>query len=67
MAPEYAMDGHFSEKSNVYSFGVFLLEILTAQKHNAFWYEEESLTLRGYVSHYYTISTPLHLHARKSL
>ncbi|XP_074268914.1 G-type lectin S-receptor-like serine/threonine-protein kinase At1g11300 [Silene latifolia] len=49
MAPEYAMDGHFSEKSDVYSFGVLLLEILTAQKNNAFWYEDESLTLLGYV------------------
>ncbi|KAK9750235.1 hypothetical protein RND81_02G181600 [Saponaria officinalis] len=49
MAPEYAMDGHFSEKSDVYSFGVLLLEILTAKKNNAFWYEEESLTLLGYV------------------
>ncbi|KAF3450457.1 hypothetical protein FNV43_RR06540 [Rhamnella rubrinervis] len=27
MAPEYAMNGHFSVKSDVYSFGVLLLEI----------------------------------------
>ncbi|XP_074268918.1 G-type lectin S-receptor-like serine/threonine-protein kinase At1g11300 isoform X2 [Silene latifolia] len=49
MAPEYAMDGYFSEKSDVYSFGVLLLELLTAKKNKAFWYEDESLTLLGYV------------------
>ncbi|XP_075508741.1 cysteine-rich receptor-like protein kinase 15 [Primulina tabacum] len=36
MAPEYAMHGQFSIKSDVFSFGVLVLEILTGQKNNAF-------------------------------
>ncbi|KAH9620584.1 hypothetical protein KSS87_017771 [Heliosperma pusillum] len=49
MAPEYAMEGHFSEKSDVYSFGVLLLEIVSGMRNSSFWIEEESLTLLGYV------------------
>ncbi|PQM32585.1 hypothetical protein Pyn_10223 [Prunus yedoensis var. nudiflora] len=33
MAPEYAMHGHFSVKSNVFSFGVLVLEIVSGQKN----------------------------------
>ncbi|XVF40649.1 hypothetical protein PTKIN_Ptkin01aG0131100 [Pterospermum kingtungense] len=36
MAPEYAMHGQFSIKSDVFSFGVLLLEILSGQKISAF-------------------------------
>ncbi|KAL6651964.1 hypothetical protein ACP70R_010889 [Stipagrostis hirtigluma subsp. patula] len=32
MAPEYAMDGAFSVKSDTYSFGVILLEIISGMK-----------------------------------
>ncbi|XP_060674538.1 G-type lectin S-receptor-like serine/threonine-protein kinase B120 [Ziziphus jujuba] len=35
MSPEYAMDGLFSEKSDVFSFGVMVLEILSGKKHSA--------------------------------
>ncbi|CAL5441321.1 unnamed protein product [Camellia sinensis] len=31
MSPEYAIDGLFSMKSNVFSFGVIVLEILSAK------------------------------------
>ncbi|XP_057537117.1 G-type lectin S-receptor-like serine/threonine-protein kinase At1g11330 [Amaranthus tricolor] len=48
MSPEYAMEGHFSEKSDVFSLGVLLIEILSGQKNNNFWYQEESLGLLGY-------------------
>ncbi|RYQ93811.1 hypothetical protein Ahy_B09g100050 [Arachis hypogaea] len=34
MAPEYAMYGQFSVKSDVFSFGVLVLEIVSGQKHN---------------------------------
>jgi serine/threonine protein kinase len=32
MSPEYAMDGVFSVKSDTYSFGVILLEIISGLK-----------------------------------
>lgn len=33
MAPEYAMHGRFSVKTDVYSFGVLVLEIITGKKN----------------------------------
>ncbi|XP_058075296.1 uncharacterized protein LOC131223778 [Magnolia sinica] len=48
MAPEYAMEGRFSEKSDVFSFGVLLLEIVTGKKNNSFYYHEHFLNLLGY-------------------
>ncbi|KAK7391008.1 hypothetical protein VNO78_19286 [Psophocarpus tetragonolobus] len=36
MAPEYAMHGQFSVKSDVFSFGVLVLEIVSGQKNNSF-------------------------------
>ncbi|XP_047974248.1 cysteine-rich receptor-like protein kinase 44 [Salvia hispanica] len=36
MAPEYARNGHFSMKSDVFSFGVLVLEIISGQSNNSF-------------------------------
>nr|XP_023890052.1 cysteine-rich receptor-like protein kinase 10 [Quercus suber] len=36
MAPEYAMHGQFSVKSDVFSFGVLVLEIVCGQRNNCF-------------------------------
>ncbi|XP_074270058.1 G-type lectin S-receptor-like serine/threonine-protein kinase At1g11330 isoform X3 [Silene latifolia] len=47
MPPEYAIEGRFSEKSDVFSFGVLLLEIITGKKTR--WFDESSLSLLGYV------------------
>ena len=35
MSPEYAMEGAFSVKSDTYSFGVLLLEIVSGIKINS--------------------------------
>ncbi|CAO2823748.1 unnamed protein product [Amaranthus hypochondriacus] len=48
MSPEYAMEGHFSEKSDVFSFGVLLLEIISGKKNSNFWYNEDLSNLLGY-------------------
>ncbi|KAH1056188.1 hypothetical protein J1N35_034253 [Gossypium stocksii] len=40
MAPEYAMEGLFSVKSDVFSFGVILLEIISGKKNNGFHLSE---------------------------
>ncbi|XP_058210008.1 uncharacterized protein LOC131322632 [Rhododendron vialii] len=47
MSPEYASDGLFSIKSDVFSFGVLLLEILSGKKNTGF-YNRDSLNLLGY-------------------
>ncbi|XP_050288732.1 receptor-like serine/threonine-protein kinase SD1-6 isoform X2 [Quercus robur] len=48
MAPEYAMEGIFSIKSDVFSFGVILLEIISGKKNTGFFLTEHSQTLLGY-------------------
>lgn len=48
MSPEYAMEGLFSEKSDVFSFGVLLLEILSGKRNSIFSDDEHSLSLLGY-------------------
>lgn len=50
MSPEYAMEGVFSEKSDVFSFGVLLLEIISGRRNSSFK-DEETLSLLGHVSY----------------
>ncbi|KAI8557692.1 hypothetical protein RHMOL_Rhmol04G0029600 [Rhododendron molle] len=47
MSPEYASRGLFSVKSDVFSFGVLLLEILSGKRNTSF-YDSHSLNLLGY-------------------
>ncbi|KAF3773209.1 G-type lectin S-receptor-like serine/threonine-protein kinase [Nymphaea thermarum] len=49
MPPEYAMEGRYSTKSDVFSFGVIVLEIVSGQKMTAFHNVEYSLNLLGHV------------------
>ncbi|OVA13144.1 Protein kinase domain [Macleaya cordata] len=51
MAPEYAMEGIFSVKSDVFSFGVVLLEILSGKRSNGFYLTEHAQTLLTYAWH----------------
>ncbi|KAL0535111.1 hypothetical protein IC582_029434 [Cucumis melo] len=48
MSPEYAMQGQFSEKSDVFSFGVLLLEIISGRKNTGFYLHESSISLLGF-------------------
>ncbi|XXG69630.1 hypothetical protein AAC387_Pa06g2442 [Persea americana] len=47
MAPEYAMDGLFSIKSDVFSFGVILLEIINGRRNN-YYSDSRSMNLIGH-------------------
>ncbi|TKY66629.1 G-type lectin S-receptor serine/threonine-protein kinase [Spatholobus suberectus] len=47
MAPEYAIDGLFSIKSDVFSFGVLLLEVVSGKKNRTVTYEDHSYNLIG--------------------
>ncbi|KAF7112207.1 hypothetical protein RHSIM_RhsimUnG0256400 [Rhododendron simsii] len=47
MSPEYASEGLFSIKSDVFSFGVLLLEILSGKRSTGF-YNSDSLNVLGY-------------------
>ncbi|KAJ8513175.1 hypothetical protein OPV22_003609 [Ensete ventricosum] len=49
MAPEYAMHGFFSVKSDVFSYGVLIIEIVTGQKNSGHQGSGRFLDLLGYV------------------
>ncbi|KAJ0883913.1 putative protein kinase RLK-Pelle-DLSV family [Helianthus annuus] len=45
MSPEYALDGVFSIKSDVFSFGVVLLEILSGKRNTGFYQAQKRISL----------------------
>ncbi|GLT87014.1 hypothetical protein SLE2022_051180 [Rubroshorea leprosula] len=51
MSPEYALDGLFSFKSDIFSFGVVVIEIISGKRNTGFYQPEESLSLLGYAWH----------------
>ncbi|KAH9715648.1 Receptor-like serine/threonine-protein kinase [Citrus sinensis] len=60
MSPEYALEGVFSIKSDVFSFGVLLLEIVSGKKNTGF-YRTDSLNLLGYAWDLWTSNRTLEL------
>ncbi|XP_078166072.1 cysteine-rich receptor-like protein kinase 10 isoform X2 [Carex rostrata] len=48
MAPEYASEGRYSIKSDVFSFGVLLLEIVSGKRNMGFHQYEDFLNLLGF-------------------
>ncbi|GFP89946.1 g-type lectin s-receptor-like serine/threonine-protein kinase at4g27290 [Phtheirospermum japonicum] len=48
MAPEYAIDGKFSAKSDIFSLGVVLLEIVSGKRNRAFDHSGHYYSLLGH-------------------
>ncbi|XP_044470531.1 putative receptor-like protein kinase At4g00960 [Mangifera indica] len=61
MAPEYLMHGQFSVKSDVFSFGVLVLEIISGQKNRSFRNEEQVQDLLTYAWRNWKEGTALNL------
>ncbi|XP_040375570.1 uncharacterized protein LOC112166064 [Rosa chinensis] len=49
MSPEYAMEGRYSTKSDVFSFGVLLLEIISGKRNTNYNLESPSPNLIGQI------------------
>ncbi|KAL5579238.1 hypothetical protein UlMin_011680 [Ulmus minor] len=58
MSPEYAMEGLYSLRSDVFSFGVLTLEIISGKK-NSSWDEVSSLNLVGQIWDLWTAGTAM--------
>jgi len=50
MAPEYAMRGLYSIKSDVFSFGVLVLEIVTGRRNTGPYNSDQDVDLLNLVS-----------------
>ncbi|CAN6457976.1 unnamed protein product [Victoria cruziana] len=48
MSPEYAMQGRFSTRSDVFSFGILLLEIVSGKRNASFYQSQLDEDLVGY-------------------
>ncbi|XP_059301117.1 G-type lectin S-receptor-like serine/threonine-protein kinase At4g27290 isoform X1 [Lycium ferocissimum] len=61
MAPEYALYGLFSVKSDVFSFGLLLLEVVSGKRNRCFRNSHDHHGLIGYAWRMWTEGTPLKL------
>ncbi|XP_028788521.1 putative receptor-like protein kinase At4g00960 [Neltuma alba] len=61
MAPEYAMHGHISIKSDIYSFGVLILEIISGKKNTSFYISSYADHLLSYAWRLWREGRPLEL------
>eukprot|EP00268_Persea_americana_P037833 TRINITY_DN3751_c1_g1_i1.p1 TRINITY_DN3751_c1_g1~~TRINITY_DN3751_c1_g1_i1.p1 ORF type:complete len:660 (+),score=98.61 TRINITY_DN3751_c1_g1_i1:287-2266(+) len=61
MAPEYAMRGQFSVKSDVFSFGVLLLEIISGRKNSHLNESDSATDLLSHAWRLWKEGTPLEI------
>ncbi|XP_074270063.1 cysteine-rich receptor-like protein kinase 10 [Silene latifolia] len=61
MAPEYALHGQFSIKSDAYSFGVLVLEIISGRKVSTFNQVSDDEDLLSYAWRQWEAGTPLEI------
>ncbi|TYH84146.1 hypothetical protein ES332_D02G179000v1 [Gossypium tomentosum] len=61
IAPEYALHGIFSFKSDVYSYGVLTLEIVGGKTNTSFYNPESTESLLSYAWRYWTERRPLEI------
>ncbi|XP_040367749.1 G-type lectin S-receptor-like serine/threonine-protein kinase At4g27290 isoform X5 [Rosa chinensis] len=61
MAPEYAADGVFSVKSDVFSYGILVLEIISGRRNKGFYHPDDSHNLIGNAWRLWNEGRPLEL------
>ncbi|KAI3927474.1 hypothetical protein MKW92_021197 [Papaver armeniacum] len=61
MAPEYIMHGEFSVKSDVFSFGVLVLEILSGQRNSSFRKSDIARDLLSYAWRHWNNETAIEI------
>ncbi|MCH94085.1 G-type lectin S-receptor-like serine/threonine-protein kinase, partial [Trifolium medium] len=61
ISPEYAVHGHFSVKSDVFSYGVIVLEIVSGKRNRGFSNLEQCNNLFGYAWRLWTEERALEL------
>ncbi|KAK7244440.1 hypothetical protein RIF29_39262 [Crotalaria pallida] len=54
LSPEYIIDGAYSTKSDVFSFGVLVLEIVSGKRNRGFYHEEHRFNLLGHAWRLFT-------------
>ncbi|KAI3717315.1 hypothetical protein L1987_68864 [Smallanthus sonchifolius] len=61
MAPEYALNGFFSVKSDVFSFGIIILEIISGKINAGYYHNQQAFSLVSYAWDLWKEKKPLDL------